>query len=119
MPPLVTDAEVKAVVDTQRDTTPFIATAHLLITEDLAASGLSTARLTQIELYLAAHFVALTEERGNLSEHTVGDATEKYSMKLGSGLSLTRYGQQAVNLDTSGKLRTLANEGQSAQFRVV
>jgi hypothetical protein len=119
MAALVTDAEVKAVIDTTRDTTPFIDTADLLVTEDLANSGLSDARKKQIELYLAAHFVALTEERGNLTEHTVGDATEKYSMDLGSGLMLTRYGQQAANLDTSGTLKALASKGLVAQFRVI
>ena len=116
---LVSDAEVKQVVVTSRDTTPFIATADLLITEDLATSGLSSSRLKQIELYLAAHFVALTEERGNLTSHKVGDSSETYEMEIGSGLMLTRYGQQAVQLDTSGVLKALAIKAQSAQFRVL
>lgn len=116
---LVTDSEVKAVIDTKRDTTPFIDTADLLITEDLAGKGLSAARLKQIELYLAAHFVAVTEERGNMTRHRKGDSEEQYQMEIGSGLMLTRYGQQAINLDTSGTLRTLAKKGQDALFRVI
>lgn len=116
---LVTDSEVKALIDTSRDTTPFITTAHLIITEDLATSGLSTDRKTQVELYLAAHFCAITEERGNLARHRKGDSSEEYKMEIGYGLALTRYGQQAMQLDTSGTLRTLARKGQNASFRII
>ena len=116
---LVTDAEVKAVVDTSRDTTPFIATADLIITEDFANSGLTSARLTQIELYLAAHYVALTEERGNLTKHSKGDASEEYEMIIGSGLALTRYGQQALSLDNTGILNSLEKQKTKASFKVL
>ncbi len=116
---LVTDSEVKAIIDTDRDTTPFIETADLIITENFATSGLTTARLTQIELYLSAHFVAITEEKGNLSEHGKGDSKEKYSMTFDRGLAMTRYGQQAIDLDTTGTLKSMARKGQDAQFRVV
>lgn len=116
---LVTDSEVKALIDTKRDTTPFIDTADLIVSEDLASTTLTDARKKQIELYLAAHFVAITEEKGNLTRSRKGDSEEEYQMEIGSGLLSTRYGQQAINLDTSGTLRTLAKKGQDAQFRVV
>lgn len=115
----IVDAQVKAIIVTNRDTTPFIATADLIVTEDLAGAGHSTARLDQITLYLAAHFVAITEERGNLTKHAKGDAVEEYAMELGSGLRLTRYGQQAMDLDTSGILKTQSSKALQAQFRVV
>jgi len=116
---LVTDTEVKAVVDTNRDTTPFIATADLIITEDFAGTTLTSARLKQIELYLAAHFVTLTEERGNLKKHKKGDSEEEYDMIKGSGLSLTRYGQQALSLDSTGVLASLSKPTQKAEFRII
>ena len=115
----ISDAQVKAIITTDRDTTPFIVTADLIVTEDLTGQGYSAERIDQITLYLAAHFVAITEERGNLTKHTKGDASEEYAMELGSGLSLTRYGQQAMDLDTSGILKTQTSKQLKAQFRVV
>lgn len=115
----IADADVKRIIDTNRDTTDFIATATLIVSEDLAGQGYSTARIDQITLYLAAHFVALTEERGNLTKHQKGDALEEYAMELGSGLSLTRYGQQVLFLDTSGILKTQTSKALQAQFRVI
>ena len=116
---LVTDAEVKEIIDTNRDTTPFIDVADLLITESLSGKGLSNARLTKIELYLAAHFATVTEERGGLTRSGVGDAVEAYNVEPGKGLLSTRYGQQAIALDSSGTLTSLSREALKAEFRVV
>ena len=115
----IADADVKAIIDTNRLTTPFITTAELIVSEDLSGQGYSAGRLDQITLYLAAHFVAITEERGNLTKHTKGDASEEYAMELGSGLRLTRYGQQAMDLDTSGVLKAQASKALKAEFRVI
>lgn len=120
---LVTDAEVKAVIDTARDTTPFISTADLIITEDLANAGLSTNRLTQIELYLAAHFVCITEERGGIKTEKVGDVSESYQPvaqgKDIGGLATTRYGQQALALDVSGTLQKMGKATLYAKFLLI
>jgi len=116
---LVTDSEVKAVIDTERDTTPFINAAHLIVTEDLANSGHSNDRLKQIELYLAAHFVCVTEESGGLTSSKVGQASETYGGKFTQGFNLTRYGQQAVVLDTTGALAALAEPTKKAEFSVI
>ena len=117
----VTDAELRAIIDVEaeRDLSPFIIMAALLVDEDLAGSSLSTARLKQIELYLAAHYTALTVERGSLAVSKAGDALESYKGNFTEGLNLTRYGQTAINLDTSGKLAALATTKKPAQFRVV
>lgn len=115
----VTDTEVKQIIDTTRDTSPFIDVATLIVDEQLANSGLSVARFKQIELYLAAHFVAISEEKGNLKRSRIGDASEEYDNKSGVGLELTRYGQQALALDTSGTLRSMARSTQNALFIVV
>jgi hypothetical protein len=71
--------------------------------------------------YLAAHFLVLNVERGGLSHVTIGGASEGYKGdRSTSGLSLTRYGQQAIALDPT---RTLAGMDTvkmgTAQFTVV
>ncbi len=119
----VTDKEVQEVVETSRDTKPFIETANLIVTEHLVsaapAAPLSTGMLKAIELYLAAHFTALTEERGSLIRSGVGEAAETLSDIYGEGFKSTRYGQQALALDTTGVLAALSNQKLKAQFRVV
>src|SRR3990172_8340214 len=117
--PQVTEAEVKKLIETSLDVTPFILTASLIVTEDLADSGLSIDRKKQIELYLAAHYTALTEGRGGLKVSKTGDSLESYQGKFGSGLNMTRFGQQAVSLDSSGILANMAESNKKALFRVV
>src|SRR5690606_6026874 len=90
--------EVKALVDTNRDVASFIDTAHLIVNEDLANSGLSEARKKQIELYLAAHFLTLAEERGALKVSEILNAREEYGGNYTQGFNLTRFGQHAVSL---------------------
>ncbi len=118
----INDSQVKAVIDTARDTTPFIATAQLIADEGLAGKGLSAARLDQIVLYLAAHFVCITEEKGGLTSDKLGDATEQYRQPSARerGLMATRFGQQAMMLDTSGTLAAIStNAGLKAKFRLI
>lgn len=109
----VTDADVKAIIDTSRDTSSFIDTAQLFVDEELASSGLSIDRQDQIVLYLAAHFVCITEEFGGLRRSKLGDADESYRVPDAKeqGFSTTRYGQQAMILDTTGTLATLTTNG--------
>ena len=120
--PRVTEGEVTAIVDTERHVTPFIDVAALIVDENLVGQGLSAARLKQIELYLAAHFTTVTEEKGSLVSSKSGDAEDTYfTRELGKGLAMTRYGQQALTLDSSGILSGLSKLVGSlkAQFRVV
>lgn len=116
---LVRHDEVLKIIDSDVDTTPFIETAHLIVSEDLAGKGLSDDRLKQIELYLAAHFVTLNQEGGGLIESRMGNSWERYSDNFGQGLLLTRYGQQAVVFDNSGTLSSLASTSKKAEFRIV
>lgn len=97
----------------------FLTTANLIRTEDLADKGLSEARLDQIELYLAAHFTALRDEHGALKSSETLSAKDSYFGDYGRGLRATRYGQQAILMDTSGTLAVLAEPSSKAQFRVV
>jgi len=71
--------------------------------------NLSDERLEEIEKYLTAHIIQLTQERLTTSER-VGEAQESYSLApLGKGLEGTGYGQMALMLDTCGLLIGEAN----------
>lgn len=121
----VTEAEVKANVGLiAADTTvlsSFIDTATLIVDEELAAKGFSNNRLKAIELYLASHFAVLTIEKGGLTRQKLGEAEEGYRQDFTSkpNLSMTRFGQQALALDTSGSLSKMDSPAGKAEFRVM
>lgn len=118
----VTDAEVKEIINTSlSDTSPFITPANILTTK-VSGNGISDSdHLKEIERWLAAHFVAIRDNRaGGLSEKEVNDASETYlkdSKALTQGLGSTYYGQQALSLDTTGTLVSLGK--QRAQFNTI
>lgn len=113
----VTDADVKKLIETTvSPLTIFIDQAALLVTEEIgtaAASGLSEARLTEIERWLSAHFVAASIDPQSKSEGASGISVS-YEGQQGMGLNATRYGQQAILLDTTGTLKRMADASISA-----
>ncbi len=118
----ITDANVKAIIDTARDTTPFINTATIIADTLLSGKGLNSDLYDQIILYLTAHFVCITEESGGLKRSKLGDSDESYNIpsEKDSGFAFTRYGQQAMILDTTGTLAAnSANKGLKAQIEVI
>lgn len=115
----VTKEEVKELINTNFDVAPFIATANLLVEESLAGQGMSDTRLKIIELWLSAHYTAVAEERGALKKSNKGDSEEDYGIKVGEGLNMTRFGQQALALDSSGVLTEQVTSTRTAQFRTV
>lgn len=117
----VTSQEVKDLLGTTdaMDVTEHINTASILVEEDLAGSGLSVQRKKLISLYLAAHFTTLALERGSLRSEKVGTSEETYRDTTGEGLNSTRWGQQAMSLDSSGILADNANPLPRAEFEVV
>ncbi len=121
---VVTEAEVKALIGQAADTidmTPHIDAARIIVDEDLASAGHSDNRLRQILRFLAAHFATLAIERGGLTRYEVGESVESYKpgSDLDRGLSSTRWGQQAIALDTAGILSKIGSIKQRAEFRVV
>jgi len=93
--------------------------ANRLVTDVLGSAGLSTARLKDVELYLAAHLLTIREmDFGATIEQKVNETWAQYGGRLKSGLEFTRFGQTALVLDTSGKLAG-ATTGQRAAFKVV
>lgn len=96
-----------------------IETAHIFVDEYLASEDLSVNMLEKIELYLAAHFVALSEEGGPLTRDKLGDADTSFANIFGGGLNSTRFGQNALALDVTGTLSRLSTTKLKADFRVV
>jgi hypothetical protein len=115
--PLVTEDQVRAIYtcDANKDLTPFINTAHLIVCEDLNTGENSLERLTMIELYLSAHY-ACVSDGGQIQTHKVGDATDTYAVSKDSGLGSTGYGQQAIGLDNTGQLAESINPTKKAKF---
>jgi hypothetical protein len=94
-------------VDDSISVTPFIEAANHLVTSCCTDSDTdyTAAQLELIERWLAAHLYAVRDPRA-VSE-TVGPIGAKYESKVDLGLHLTRYGQQAMLLDTAGGLAAL------------
>lgn len=103
----VTESEVKEVIPTDLTITSFIDNANLFVTNTLSGVGLSSATLTMIELYVAAHLVAITINKGNVKNERIGESQKTYSTPfILNGLKGTKFGQTALMLDTSGVLGT-------------
>ncbi len=101
----VTANEVGELITTSKDVDLFINIANRLVTDMLGASGLSSARLKDIELWLSAHFIAVEKEGGGLLKEKAGTSSVEFNPLIGAeGLALTRFGQQAITLDTTNTL---------------
>ena len=101
--------------------TNHIDTAHTIVEEHLVGLTplLSDPMLKKIELYLAAHFVALTEEGGALTRSKLGDGDDSFANVYEQGYKSTRYGQTALAIDSSGVLSNISTTSLKADFRVV
>jgi hypothetical protein len=112
---------LKVLVHTEKDDEDlevFVTSANVMVEENLLNAGLSSAMLTQIELYLAAHFLTLAEEMGGIVRDTYGDAASSFANVYGPGLKATRWGQQAIAFDVSGTLQALTTQKPRAQIRL-
>jgi hypothetical protein len=85
-----------------------INTAHHIVDAQLVDDAILDAEmLTDIEMYLAAHFVAVRDPRAT-SERIGNEYQVAYERgETGQGLKATTYGQQAIGLDYTGKLAAL------------
>lgn len=90
---------------------PFILAASVLVdeVEQNSSSTFDFDRLQLIETWLAAHFYAIRDPR-YLSERA-GSVGTTIESKVDLNLSVTRYGQMAMVLDTTGTLRRLSEVG--------
>lgn len=104
----VSEAEVFELlpdVDSSASMDPFIAVATLLVDDELDDTDMSDDRLTQIELWLSAHFASVVYMKAAMEK--AGPVTETVQYKVDLNFNVTVFGQQALLLDTSGKLALL------------
>ena len=118
--PRATEEEVTRIIDTaytDEQVTPFLTPAGLLVDAVLSGEGYSEELLTQIECWLAAHFVAVADPR--VAQEGIGDLSVTYDGKTAMGLNQTRYGQQVLILDWHGRFRGIETTTRSAELRVL
>lgn len=122
MPALITADDVAAVYETDRDATelePFVAIAEAFTTQFLAGKGLSDAVLKEVQRYVAAHFLFVTET-GVHEVLRIADVSERFTKsEKNPGLMDSRFGRMAVTLDPSGTLSELARPRPAAELRLV
>lgn len=107
-----TESDVTSIIDTDRTTgqiTAFIATANVIVNDNLVGVGLSDTTLTQIEIWLAAHLIAISDQR-EVRINVLQSEVEYHVPKFGMGLKATAFGQQALALDFTGRLASLGNQ---------
>jgi len=98
-----TEREVKQIIDTtltEDEVAPFLRAANLIVSGLCVDHGYSADLLAEIERWLAAHLVAIRDQK-TISE-TVGDASVTFQGTTGEGLGFTSYGQQVKLLDYMG-----------------
>ena len=83
----------------------FINSANVLIDSVLLDRDLPAALLTEIELWLSAHFLSMRDQR--VKSERVDEYSATFQGETGMGLKATTYGQQALALDYSGTLENL------------
>ena len=116
----VSAAEVREIIeiDATLDIDSFILAANTMVTIICTDASLTVAQLKEIERWLSAHLVAIREPRAQ--SRKAGPFSEAYMFKVALGLKVTRYGQQAIWMDTSGALEQANKEDRiSTQLKYV
>jgi hypothetical protein len=103
----------------ETDPSAFLEMAALIVDEKLSAAGMSDARLKLVEVYLAAHFLTISEEKGGLTRSRMGNSEDWFSDVYTAGFGSTRFGQTAVSFDESGILAKMGSAKGKAEFRFV
>lgn len=91
----------------QAETDSFINSAHVYLYNVLDGWGIRAPLMKTIETYVAAHFAALSYPA--IQRETVGPLSTSYVSKVELGLQNTRYGQMAITLDPTGRLKRLSD----------
>lgn len=90
----------------------YITGANATINENLSGEGLSDTILKEIERWLSAHYMAISQVRTSKKEKA-GTAEIGYIDHYGSGLNLSDYGQTVKALDSTGILSSLGGAAAS------
>jgi len=106
--------DIIAITGTSRDSTqiePYISAANSLVDELLLDQGYSDAILKQIEIWLAAHFLAIRDPQ--IASEQTNNKNVSYLGLVGlEGLKQTRFGTQVMMFDYKGILmRAAASKG--------
>lgn len=89
----------------------FVAIANAIVYDALdATTALDNVRKELIARYLAAHFYRIYKPEASTERAGPVGETSATKAKVGEGFALTRFGQMAMSLDTTGTLRRM-NEG--------
>ena len=100
------------------DITSIIVTANILVERiAVADSTVPAATLTDIERWLAAHFVDVARQRQGKSE-AIDGSSQSIGGQYGKGLDFTPYGQMAILLDTTDTLANLSVTASAATLDV-
>ena len=96
--------------DGSTDLTPYMETATAIVDRVYTCSvnkgkALSTIELELIERWLSAHFYCASDQP--FSSKSVAGRSGSYQGQTGMGLTGTKYGQVALNVDWSGCLSNL------------
>lgn len=117
---LVTAAEVKQIIPTT--ILDAVVDAYILAADELlnnVLSGnttLSAALKKEIERWLTAHMIAVTQKR-MAAKAGAGGAYIEYTGTYGEALHSSSYGQMVLTLDTTNKFASLA--GKSAKITAI
>ena len=102
-----TTADVAKVITTTEDVSFFLEMAAMVVSEQLEDKGLSDLREKMIEVYLAAHYIAVTDPDTDLVKEKMGEAETTYKTPANSdNYRSTKYGIEAINLDWTGTLES-------------
>ena len=115
----VTTDDVKLILDTglsDAQITDCIASATMLVDEEIDATKLSATRLDKIIQYLSAHFCGLSEPL--TKQESVKGVSELYDGRTGLSFDYTRYGQQAMIFDTTFTLARINREAKEGKVNV-
>lgn len=114
----ITIDEVRAIIPTtipDEDMVHFIEFADAMM-DVLRETDLPPKIMKEINRWMTAHLIASSRER-QAREEGAGGAYIKYTGMSYTGLRGTTYGQQAIALDTTGTLNTIA--GKAAKMWVI
>ena len=107
---MATVAEVKTILPTETQLTDAQITAAITAAQCITdrLSGLTDACMTQVRIYLSAHFAANTENTLSISSETDACSGSRvtYGFRFGEGVKGTPFGQTA-NMISGGCLAEL------------
>ena len=121
LPVDIEDLKVLVTISSDRAGQIFIDSADAIVQERVVPAGYLPRTVYLIELYLAAHFASYSgTDGGGLISVKVGQSEESYSDPTEgmNGIANSRFGLQALALDTKGVLTPLATGPLGAQFKV-